>query len=53
MHSSIYIIAGEEVNAYDCERRSACASMREEANAYDCEIRSMRERKCMRYHVSH
>jgi len=37
----LYIIVGEEANAYDCKRRSMRASMREEACAYDCEIRSM------------
>jgi hypothetical protein len=36
----LYIIAGEEANAYDCERRSVCVSVREEANVYDCERRS-------------
>jgi hypothetical protein len=34
------VITGEEVHAYDCERRNACASMREEVNVYDCERRS-------------
>jgi hypothetical protein len=36
----LYIIMGEEANAYDCERRSAHASAREEANAFDRKIRS-------------
>jgi hypothetical protein len=47
----LYIIAGEEANAYDCETRSTCASVREEANAYDCERRSahvsVREEACV------
>jgi hypothetical protein len=34
----LYIIAGEEANVYDCERRST----REEANAFDCDLRSAR-----------
>jgi len=38
----LYINAGEEVNAYDCERGSMRAGAREEAKAFDCEIRSAR-----------
>jgi hypothetical protein len=38
----LYISTGEEVNAYDCERGSMRAGMREEAKAFDREIRSAR-----------
>jgi hypothetical protein len=38
----LYINAGEEVNAYDCERGSMRAGAREEAKAFDREIRSAR-----------
>jgi len=38
----LYINAGEEVNAYDCERGSVRAGAREEAKAFDREIRSAR-----------
>jgi hypothetical protein len=30
------------VNAYDCERGSVRAGMREEVKVFDCEIRSVR-----------
>jgi hypothetical protein len=47
----LYIIGGEEVNVYDCKRRSAHVSTREEANAYECKRRSVcvsaREEACM------
>jgi hypothetical protein len=37
----LYINAGEEVNAYDCERGSMRVSAREEVKVFDCKIRSM------------
>jgi hypothetical protein len=38
----LYINAGGEVKAYDCERGSVCVGTREEAKAFDREIRSAR-----------
>jgi hypothetical protein len=38
----LYINAGGEVNAYDCERGSVRVGVREEAKVFDREIRSAR-----------